>query len=149
MTRNHQVGFGWVQPVLDFLSRPSIYLHLICLNTPQHIPRSNGLRYVAQVLPVELCLFDCEAEFVPLGMSARKSVNAGEFGYRDGADRVLCRLDSVQADFSKVTHETRSALLIIESTDLHSQEEMSQTLRLAAEKLCQSCAATIEAVIPA
>ena len=100
-------------------------------------------------VPVNLGLFDGDAEFVPLGMRSRKPVNAGEFGYRDGSDRVLCRLNSIQADFSKVTHETRSALLIIESTDFHSQEEMSRVIRLAAEKVSQFCAAKIETVIPA
>jgi DNA/RNA-binding domain of Phe-tRNA-synthetase-like protein len=69
-------------------------------------------------LPVTLTTFTGNESFIPLGMGGESSqaVRAGEFGYVDAAGRVLCRLDVLQAEFSKVTAETRNALLIIEAT---------------------------------
>ena len=44
----------------------------------------------------------------------------------DAKDRGVCRLDSLQADFSKITPSTTDALLIIESTTAHSNEQLEQ-----------------------
>ena len=55
------------------------------------------------------------------------AVAVGEYGYVDAKDRVLCRLDVLQADFSKVTAGTVNALLIIEGTTAHSPDLLRQT----------------------
>ncbi|MCH2210184.1 MAG: hypothetical protein MK110_02705 [Fuerstiella sp.] len=77
-------------------------------------------------LPVELRLFQGTEMFRPLGADADREVNRGEFGYVDAKDRVVCRLDSMQADFSKITRSTTNALLIIESTTEHSNDQLDQ-----------------------
>lgn len=66
--------------------------------------------------PVTLRLFHGGERFTPLGATEAIGVVAGEFGYVDAEDRVLCRLDVVQAEFSKVTADARNVLLIIEGT---------------------------------
>ena len=66
-------------------------------------------------VPVELRLFRGNESFRPLGSREDQQVNRGEFGYVDAENRVICRLDSLQADFSKVTTDTTQALLIVES----------------------------------
>jgi DNA/RNA-binding domain of Phe-tRNA-synthetase-like protein len=53
------------------------------------------------------------------GESTPLAVTPGEYGYVDAADRLLCRLDVRQADFSKVTQRTRNLLLIVEGTAEH------------------------------
>src|SRR5947207_740028 len=68
--------------------------------------------------PVSLRILTGNESFTPLGgaparVGRGESVTPGEFGYV-AADRVLCRLDVLQADFSKVTTATQNALLIIE-----------------------------------
>lgn len=70
-------------------------------------------------LPVTLRLLDGTESFTPLGRTQPEPVRAGEFGYVDGGNCLLCRLDVMQADMSKVTGTTRNALLIIEATAAH------------------------------
>src|SRR5262249_39646434 len=71
-------------------------------------------------LPVTLRLLDGTESFVPLGRDGPEKVVSGEYGYVDGANRVLCRLDILQAEFSKVTADSRNVLLIVEGTAAHS-----------------------------
>src|SRR6516162_2947662 len=54
-------------------------------------------------LPVALRLLTGQESFTPLGRDAPMPIVRGEYGYVDAQDRVLCRLDILQADFSKVT----------------------------------------------
>ena len=77
-------------------------------------------------LPVELRLFRGTETFRPLGSDTEQCVHPGEFGYVDAKNRVACRLDSLQADFSKITPSTTDALLIIESTTAHSDGQLEQ-----------------------
>ncbi len=75
-------------------------------------------------LPVELRLFRGDESFRPLGSSEDRPVNRGEFGYVDAENRVICRLNSLQADFSKVSEYSVNALLIIEATTAHEREQI-------------------------
>src|SRR5438105_1364388 len=87
-------------------------------------------------LPVTLRLLTGAESFTPLGRGTPLTVTPGEFGYVDAQNRVLCRLDLLQADFSKVTHQTTNALLIIEGTLGHtpalSQQACADSLDLIA-----------------
>jgi DNA/RNA-binding domain of Phe-tRNA-synthetase-like protein len=73
-------------------------------------------------LPVSLRNLDGTESFTPLGGDQPIPPTAGEFGYVDASNRLLCRLDILQADFSKVTESTKNALVIVEGTDAHSSE---------------------------
>lgn len=73
-------------------------------------------------IPVELRLFGGDETFTPLGSNEAAAVIAGEYGYVDAENRVLCRLDLLQAEFSKVTSRTSNVLLIIEGTTSHAPE---------------------------
>ena len=64
-------------------------------------------------LPVSLTMTTGSESFVPLGTMDELPVPAGEFAYVDAANRMICRLDVRQADFSKVTGASRNILLII------------------------------------
>jgi DNA/RNA-binding domain of Phe-tRNA-synthetase-like protein len=95
-------------------------------------------------LPVALRLLTGNETFTPLGNSEAVPVTPGEFGYVDAANRVLCRLDVLQADFSKVTTATRNALLIIEGTTAHAPETFAQAFTEAVERITRSCGGTAE-----
>jgi DNA/RNA-binding domain of Phe-tRNA-synthetase-like protein len=97
-------------------------------------------------LPVSLQVFASPQAFTPLGGGAEAAVNAGEYGYLDARGRVLCRLDVVQADFSKVTCGTVNALLIIEGTTTHTPAALRQTFDDAIELVQRSCGGTAEVV---
>jgi DNA/RNA-binding domain of Phe-tRNA-synthetase-like protein len=93
-------------------------------------------------LPVSLRHLTGRESFTPLGQSTPVSVVPGEYGYVDAADRVLCRLDVLQADFSKVTTRTENALLIIEGTTAHAQPTLRQAFADVTELVTRTCGGT-------
>jgi len=97
-------------------------------------------------LPVSLVVLTGLETFTALGRDQPQAVTAGEFGYVDAARRVLCRLDLLQADFSKVTHATRNALLIIEGTAEHAVEVLQAAFADAIEIITRHCGGTAEVV---
>jgi DNA/RNA-binding domain of Phe-tRNA-synthetase-like protein len=92
--------------------------------------------------PVTLRLLTGEETFTPLGQTTAAPVVAGEFGYVDDAGRVLCRLDVLQADFSKVTIATTRALLIVEGTVKHSAAVLESAIETAIELVTRYCGGT-------
>jgi DNA/RNA-binding domain of Phe-tRNA-synthetase-like protein len=97
-------------------------------------------------LPVTLRLLTGRESFTPLGGGAAVSVNPGEFGYVDAQSRVLCRLDLLQAEFSKVTTATASALLIVEGTAAHPPEVLRRTCADVMDMVTRHCGGTAEVV---
>jgi DNA/RNA-binding domain of Phe-tRNA-synthetase-like protein len=97
-------------------------------------------------LPVSLRLLTGRETFTPLGRDNPMSIVPGEFGYVDAVDRVLCRLDLLQAEFSKVTTSTVNALLIIEGTSAHSPELLRQTFDEAIALVTRFCGGSAELV---
>ncbi len=57
----------------------------------------------------------------------------------DAANRLLCRLDVLQADFSKVTEATVNALVIVEGTTAHGAQLMRQAFADLAEVVTRYC----------
>ena len=97
--------------------------------------------------PVQLRLFHGQESFRALGQTQPRPVVPGEFGYVDAQDRVLCRLDSLQADFSKVTAHTRRVLLIIETTATRDEQSLQDALTQLDQLLSLHCQAKIEQII--
>jgi DNA/RNA-binding domain of Phe-tRNA-synthetase-like protein len=100
-------------------------------------------------LPVSLRLLTGSESFTPLGRESPEPVTPGEYGYVDAAGRVLCRLDVLQADFSKVTEQTTGALLIIEGTSEHAPEALSLAFACAVELVTRHCGGAAEVVAEA
>ncbi len=96
--------------------------------------------------PVTLRLLTGQETFTPLGQTTAVPVVAGEFGYVDAANRLLCRLDVLQAEFSKVTGQTVNALLIVEGTSAHSPQVLRQSFTAAIELVTRYCGGTGEVV---
>ena len=95
---------------------------------------------------MELRLLTGRETFNPLGREGAEKVIAGEFAYVDGQDRVLCRLDVRQAEFSKVTAGTRNVLLIIEGTTTHAPEMLRALFPQALELVTRICGGTGEVI---
>jgi DNA/RNA-binding domain of Phe-tRNA-synthetase-like protein len=96
--------------------------------------------------PVELRILTGEETFTPLGSSEPETVVAGEFGYVDADSRLLCRLDSLQANFSKVGDSTRDVLVIVESTIASKGQQRKAAVELAMAVISQHCGGTAEVV---
>lgn len=88
---------------------------------------------------VQLRILTGQETFIPLGRTEPKEVRPGEFGYVDAENRLLCRLDVLQADFSKVTPATTNALLIVEATWNHAPEILREAFDLALRWVPQFC----------
>ena len=97
-------------------------------------------------LPVGLRLFRGDESFTPLGAARPEPVAAGEFGYVDATGRVLCRLDVLQADFSKVSAQTRNAILIAEGTTAHAEGLLHRAVDDAVVQIARYCGGTAEVV---
>jgi DNA/RNA-binding domain of Phe-tRNA-synthetase-like protein len=98
--------------------------------------------------PVALRLLTGRESFRPLGHAAEMSIAAGEYGYVDANDRVLCRLDVLQADFSKVTAATGNALLIIEGTTAHPAAAFRRAFADAIDVVTRHCGGEPNMVCP-
>jgi len=97
-------------------------------------------------LPVTLRLLTGTESFLPLGSREPAPVTPGEFGYVDGHNRLLCRLDVLQADFSKVTEATRNVLLIVEGTEMHIPELLYSTVADAIAEVTRHCGGTADMI---
>ncbi len=97
-------------------------------------------------LPVTLRLLDGSESFTPLGTDRPVPAIAGEYGYVDASNRLLCRLDVLQADFSKVTEATVNALLIVEGTVAHSAQDLRKAFANVMELVTRYCGGTGEII---
>lgn len=89
--------------------------------------------------PVSLRFLTGLESFTPLGSASPQTVNPREFAYVDAADRVLCRLDILQADFSKVTPASHNVFLIVEGTAWHSPDMLAQACAQVQELVTRHC----------
>ena len=97
--------------------------------------------------PVSLRLLTGRELFTPLGRDTPVATVPGEYGYVDAHDRVLCRLDILQADFSKVTTATVNAFLIVEGTALHPPEVLRQAVDDVIDMVIRHCGGTAEPML--
>jgi DNA/RNA-binding domain of Phe-tRNA-synthetase-like protein len=97
-------------------------------------------------VPVTLRLLTGKESFTPLGQDKEVPVIAGEYGYVDARDRLLCRLDIRQAEFSKVTTQTQNVLLIVEGTTDDRPESFRQVGTAGIDQVRRFCGGTAEIV---
>jgi DNA/RNA-binding domain of Phe-tRNA-synthetase-like protein len=98
-------------------------------------------------LPIDLRLLRGGETFRPLGSAEDSSVTVGEFAYVDADQRVICRLDSLQADFSKVTLNTADIILIIEGTTSHPLQHIEQMFADTMGTVLRHCGGRVETVV--
>lgn len=70
--------------------------------------------------------------FIPLGKIEPVAIFPGEYGYIDDGNNVVCRLEVLQVEPTKVTTESKDVFLIIEGNANTSDEYVKQ----AAEEVC-------------
>ena len=97
-------------------------------------------------LPVSLRFLDGSESFIPLASDQSVRTTAGEYGYVDASNRLLCRLDILQADFSKVTEATSNALLIVEGTAAHPAQELRIAFADVMKLVIRYCGGTGEII---
>jgi DNA/RNA-binding domain of Phe-tRNA-synthetase-like protein len=129
--------FAWKRRTLPAINNLVDAYNLMSLRTKCSL----GAHDLGRIeLPVELRLFRGTETFRPLHGDSDQHINEGEFGYVDAQDRVACRLDSLQADFSKVSATTTDVLLIIESTTAQSSEQLERAVCQTSAAINRYCA---------
>lgn len=66
---------------------------------------------------VTLKLTSGNETFIPLGKVEREVIIPGEYGYIDEDNKVICRLEVIQCEQTKVTTRTREIFLLIQGND--------------------------------
>ena len=83
--------------------------------------------------------------FQPLGGDEQRPL-PGEFGYVDPRGRVICRMDVLQCEWSKVTKSTRSAAIFVQGNRCLSPAVLLKGCWLLAEMLATFCGGDVELV---
>jgi DNA/RNA-binding domain of Phe-tRNA-synthetase-like protein len=83
--------------------------------------------------------------YTPLGQTDPVSV-AGEYAYVDADYRVICRLEVLQGDFSKVTAETRDVVFFLQGNRLLPSTILLKGAWLLAEMITRFCGGSCELV---
>ena len=96
--------------------------------------------------PVTLTLLEGDLPFLPLAGREKETARAGEFGYIDARGRLICRLDVVQVEFSKISQETSDALLIIGATAAHDSDVVEGIFSDLREILTDYCGGTAKVI---
>lgn len=89
--------------------------------------------------PVELRLLNGDETFIPLGSREPESFGKGEFGYVDARNRLICRLDVRQAEFSKITPGTTNVLLIVGATRALGSSGVERILTETVDEITGAC----------
>lgn len=82
---------------------------------------------------ITLRLTKGDEKFVPLGKTEPLPVFPGEYGYCDDGNNVICRLEVLQVEPTKVTPESKDVFMIIEGN----ANTESEFVKNAAEAVCQ------------
>lgn len=80
---------------------------------------------------IHLRLTDGTENFMPLGAGEAKQVRAGEYGYVDDGNDILCRLEVRQVEKSKVEQTIRACFYIVQGNPATAPE----MIRSAAEEV--------------
>ena len=79
--------------------------------------------------------------FIPLGLNDKIDVPAGEFAYIANDNEIICRMDYMQCDRTKLSTATSDCLYIIEgnkNTSVEYVEQATKNIIQLAQKLCNA-----------
>lgn len=108
---------------------------------------SNGAHDPARVaLPVALRRLRAEDVFVPLGEPRQRRDCSGEYGYVDAEHRVICRLDVLQCEGSKLTPASTEALVFVQGNARLADSVLLTGSWMLAELLERFCGGDVELV---
>lgn len=77
--------------------------------------------------------------FIPLGKSEPQIVPAREYAYIDDGNNIICRLEVIQCDQTKITPETKDIFLIIQGSRNTGQDYIDKTAMEVCELIVKYC----------
>lgn len=91
---------------------------------------------------ITLRLTKGDETFIPLGKTEPVKVFPGEYGYIDDENNVICRLEVLQVEPTKVTTETTDVFVIIEGNTNTSVESVKGAAQEVCNLITQYCDGT-------
>ena len=88
---------------------------------------------------ITLRLLDGSERFIPLGVTTADGVQAGEYGYCDDGNDVLCRLEVRQVEKTKVTTDTTDCFFIIQGNQQTPDAYLDEAARKLGQLLVRFC----------
>lgn len=152
-----QIGASWRN------NRPSIERLGMMIAKGRNLPSINSVVDIYNIASLEnrMCMGAHDAdvlkmpvslretlgseEFVPLGGETER-VPASEFAYFDNAGRIICRLDAVQADFSKVGQASQRVLLIVEGSPISGASDVFAVADRTASEIAKATGGVVREI---
>lgn len=78
-------------------------------------------------------------KFLPLGAEDHEPVPAGEYAYIDEENNIICRMEVIQTETSKITLETEDVFLIIQGNPNTSTSYVKQTAEEVINLIIKFC----------
>ena len=88
---------------------------------------------------VTLRLTKGDEKFLGLGQSEQKNINAGEYGYIDDSNEIICRLEYRQCEKTKVGLEVQDVFFIIQGNEFTSDEYIENATKKLIDLVKQYC----------
>jgi DNA/RNA-binding domain of Phe-tRNA-synthetase-like protein len=93
---------------------------------------------------VTLKITDGSENFIPLGKTEKENIFPGEYAYVDEQNNVICRLEVIQCDATKITTETKDVFLITQGNAGTDQNYIDKTARETCELITKFCGGTYQ-----
>lgn len=82
--------------------------------------------------------------FTPLGKNESETIQAGEYGYVDENNQIICRLEVLQGDSTKITTNTHDVFMLAQGNANVDPEYVKSSLRQACEIILKYCGGSLE-----
>lgn len=73
-----------------------------------------------------------DSKYTPINKQKKEIAKSGEYVYADN-EKIICRLDSKQSEETKVTKDTKDALIIVQGNEILDEDELQRALKLLEE----------------
>lgn len=91
---------------------------------------------------VHLRITNGTERFIPLGYQNEKKVGAGEYGYTDDSNDIICRMETRQVEKTKVTLETKGCFYIVQGNMNTDHELISKAVDELIKMTSRFCGGT-------
>lgn len=93
---------------------------------------------------VTLRLTTGDEMFVPLGGASPEKVFPSEYAYVDDGNNIICRMEVLQVEPTKVTVDTHDVFLIVQGNLNTSQDDIARTATSVCQRIVAFCGGTWE-----
>jgi DNA/RNA-binding domain of Phe-tRNA-synthetase-like protein len=97
---------------------------------------------------ITLRLTDGTEKFTPLGATEPQNIGAGEYGYVDDSNEVICRLEVRQVEKTKVTLATTACFYIVQGNNHTEQSYIDSIASELIDLTTRFCGGTVTTLYP-